>query len=176
MTPSTLRKSSTLAPPRSRKSSWSAMASTGPDIHSVVIAPSMPMLMPSPSRFGKATVWMAFQHPNSFGAHHPPVRRRSVKRQPVKAAALLQSHPKLTEPPSANSTIIPRRYESGQAKALRHSRPLDVHTWSDHREVNTFVNDIYKNHFNSGNARIQKKHIKVVPCSISMSLGARIQH
>ena len=44
-----------------------------------------------------------------------------------------------------------------------HARPLDVHTWSDHPEVNVFVNDIYS-HLPSleGNERINKKLLKVV--------------
>ena len=28
-----------------------------------------------------------------------------------------------------------------------HSRPLDVHRWSDHPEVNTFVDDIFNTYF-----------------------------
>ena len=28
-----------------------------------------------------------------------------------------------------------------------HSRPLDVHRWSDHPEVNTFVDDIFNTFF-----------------------------
>jgi hypothetical protein len=45
---------------------------------------------------------------------------------------------------------------------LDHSRPLDVHVWSDHPEVNTFVDAIYQEHFEDGNANIRKKHLKVV--------------
>ena len=43
------------------------------------------------------------------------------------------------------------------------ARPLDVHTWSDHPEVNVFVNEIYS-HLSSikGNQRINKKLLKVV--------------
>ena len=45
-----------------------------------------------------------------------------------------------------------------------HSRPLDVHRWSNHPEVNCFVDCIYDNYFknNSSNHRIQKKHLKLV--------------
>ena len=45
-----------------------------------------------------------------------------------------------------------------------HSRLLDVHRWSNHPEVNSFVDSIYNNYFknNSGNHRIQKKHLKLV--------------
>lgn len=43
------------------------------------------------------------------------------------------------------------------------ARPLDVHTWSDHPEVNVFVDEIYS-HLSSikGNERINKKLLKVV--------------
>jgi len=46
----------------------------------------------------------------------------------------------------------------------QHSRILDVHTWSDHKEVSSFVDEIYDEHFNNGsdNKRIQKKHLKLV--------------
>ena len=45
-----------------------------------------------------------------------------------------------------------------------HSRPLDVHKWSDHPEVNAFVDKIYEEHIHlSGtNIQIKKKHLKVV--------------
>ena len=43
------------------------------------------------------------------------------------------------------------------------ARPLDVHTWSDHPEVNVFVNDIYSQLSSiSGNERINKKLLKVI--------------
>ncbi|MDA7461525.1 hypothetical protein N8914_05910 [Planktomarina temperata] len=43
------------------------------------------------------------------------------------------------------------------------ARPLDVHTWSDHPEVNAFVNDIYSQLSSiQGNERINKKLLKVV--------------
>jgi len=43
------------------------------------------------------------------------------------------------------------------------ARPLDVHTWSDHHEVNLFVNDIYSQLSSiQGNERINKKLLKVV--------------
>ena len=32
------------------------------------------------------------------------------------------------------------------------ARPLDVHTWSDHHEVNLFVNDIYIPNFHRSKA------------------------
>ncbi len=43
-----------------------------------------------------------------------------------------------------------------------HSRLLDVYTWSDHPEVNIFVDSIYDAYFLGGNERIRKKHLKVV--------------
>ena len=45
-----------------------------------------------------------------------------------------------------------------------HSRPLDVHRWSDHPEVNAFVNRIYKEHIHQSgtNTQIKKKRLKVV--------------
>lgn len=46
--------------------------------------------------------------------------------------------------------------------ALGHSRPLDVHRWSEHPEVNTFVDLIYNRHFLGRKREIQKRHIKVV--------------
>ena len=43
------------------------------------------------------------------------------------------------------------------------ARPLDVHTWSDHPEVNVFVNEIYSQLSSiKGNERINKKLLKVV--------------
>lgn len=52
-------------------------------------------------------------------------------------------------------------YESGE-KYLN-ARPFDVHTWSAHPEVNSFVNEIY-NELTSirGNERINKKLLKVL--------------
>lgn len=49
-----------------------------------------------------------------------------------------------------------------KAEELDNSQPLDVHRWSDHPEANAFVDHIYAEHFASGNARIRKKHIKVL--------------
>ena len=43
------------------------------------------------------------------------------------------------------------------------ARPLDVHTWSDHPEVNIFVNEIYSLLSSiNGNERINKKLLKVI--------------
>ncbi len=42
------------------------------------------------------------------------------------------------------------------------SRPLDVHKWSNHPEVNNFVNFIYEHYFEWHNPKIIKKHIKVI--------------
>ena len=45
-----------------------------------------------------------------------------------------------------------------------HSRPLDVHRWSNYSEVNPFIDELYNNHIKdvSENANIQKKHLKLV--------------
>ena len=48
---------------------------------------------------------------------------------------------------------------------FQHSRLLDVHRWSEYKEVNTFVNQIYETYFinhTAKNKSIQKKHLKVV--------------
>ena len=46
----------------------------------------------------------------------------------------------------------------------QHSRPLDVHRWSDNPEANLFVDEIYNSHFWQirENKRIKKKHLKVI--------------
>ena len=46
-----------------------------------------------------------------------------------------------------------------------HSRPLDVHRWSDHPEANGFVDFVYDTYLNiqsNENRRIKKKHLKVI--------------
>lgn len=45
---------------------------------------------------------------------------------------------------------------------LAYSRRLDVHRWSDHTEVNEFVDQIFNDNFINGNQRIRRKHVKVV--------------
>ena len=42
-----------------------------------------------------------------------------------------------------------------------HSRPLDVHRWSEHPEVNAFVDDIFNTYFKL-KTNIRKKYLKVV--------------
>ncbi len=42
------------------------------------------------------------------------------------------------------------------------SRPFDVHKWSDHSEVNKFVDSIYENHFKFQKSDVLKKQLKVV--------------
>ena len=47
----------------------------------------------------------------------------------------------------------------------QHSRPLDVHRWSEHKEANGFVDYVYDTYLNTQsneNQRIKKKHLKVV--------------
>jgi hypothetical protein len=46
--------------------------------------------------------------------------------------------------------------------SLDYARALDVHTWSEHPQVNQFVDKIYETHFSGGNTRIRKKHLKVL--------------
>jgi hypothetical protein len=71
-------------------------------------------------------------------------------------------------PPPSDSEMTETKF-GGQAEQpkipandLAHSRPLDVHTWSDHPEVNAFVDHIYAHHFKGGNANIRKRHLKVI--------------
>lgn len=49
-----------------------------------------------------------------------------------------------------------------KASLLDHSRPLDVHRWSEHPEVNGFVDTIYSDHFGPKASRVKKKHLKLV--------------
>ena len=47
----------------------------------------------------------------------------------------------------------------------QHSRPLDVHRWSDHREINNLVDLVFEKFISrkaKGNKNIRKKHLKVV--------------
>jgi len=41
---------------------------------------------------------------------------------------------------------------------------LDIHRWSDHPEVNVFVDAIFEEHFKGkgGNPNIRKRHLKVI--------------
>ena len=47
----------------------------------------------------------------------------------------------------------------------QHSRPLDVHRWSEYAEVNVFIDEVYDDYLNTQskeNVRIKKKHLKVI--------------
>ena len=47
----------------------------------------------------------------------------------------------------------------------QHSRPLDVHRWSEHKEANGFVDYVYDTYLNTQsneNQRIKKRHLKIV--------------
>ena len=47
----------------------------------------------------------------------------------------------------------------------QHSRPLDVHRWSEHKEANRFVDYVYDTYLNTQsneNQRIKRRHLKVV--------------
>jgi hypothetical protein len=50
------------------------------------------------------------------------------------------------------------------SRDYNNSRVLDVHVWSNYREVNDFVSEIYETYFSKQNGKksIAKKHIKVV--------------
>jgi hypothetical protein len=54
------------------------------------------------------------------------------------------------------------RHPNLKANILNRSRILDRHKSSDHKEVNSFIDAIYEEHFGGGNAGIKKKHIKTV--------------
>ncbi|MBN16177.1 MAG: hypothetical protein CMJ15_13370 [Pelagibacterium sp.] len=49
-----------------------------------------------------------------------------------------------------------------RAIALNNSRTFDVHTWSEHPEVNEFIEPIYQKYFFGRKGDIRKKHIKVL--------------
>ena len=51
-----------------------------------------------------------------------------------------------------------------KVRDYNHSRPLDVHRWSDYSVVNPFINKLYDNYIKnvSENANIQKKHLKLI--------------
>ena len=52
---------------------------------------------------------------------------------------------------------------------LNHSRPLNVSTWSEHPEVNEFVNQIFEEHFTEKLYKDRKRHIKVVLLDLYLS-------
>ncbi|KLN62179.1 hypothetical protein WH96_01195 [Kiloniella spongiae] len=62
--------------------------------------------------------------------------------------------------------LWPEEIEALEARAkgdaLKHSRPLDIHKWSEHPEVNNFITPIYEKYFKGRKGRIRKKHLKVV--------------
>jgi hypothetical protein len=57
-----------------------------------------------------------------------------------------------------------------ETRDLENSRPLDVHRWSDHPEVNALVDELYDDLFKSkGKGEIKKKHLKVVLLDLYVS-------
>ena len=54
--------------------------------------------------------------------------------------------------------------DMNRRRNYEYSRPLDAHRWSEHPEVNVFVDRIYEEHIrqSSTNTQIKKKHLKVV--------------
>jgi hypothetical protein len=61
-------------------------------------------------------------------------------------------------------TIINKTTDDAYSRDWNNSRPLDVHSWSDYPEVNSFIDGIYSQYFTdiNRNTRIAKKHIKKV--------------
>jgi hypothetical protein len=55
-----------------------------------------------------------------------------------------------------------RQAEKVRAEELAYSRPLDVHTSSDHPEVTQLIDALFGEHFRGGNAKIRKKHLKTI--------------
>ncbi len=49
-----------------------------------------------------------------------------------------------------------------KAHKLAHSKKFDVHTWSDHPEVNAFINPIYDKYFKGREEETRKRHVKVL--------------
>ncbi len=45
---------------------------------------------------------------------------------------------------------------------LGHSVILNIHTWSDHPEINALINRIYTTDFKTGNEKIRNAHLKVI--------------
>lgn len=52
--------------------------------------------------------------------------------------------------------------DEAKALALDNSRLFDVHTWSDHPEVDAFVDPIYENYFIGRKKEVRKRHVKVL--------------
>lgn len=52
--------------------------------------------------------------------------------------------------------------EDREQNELDHSKQFDVHTWSEHPEVDAFIDPIYAQFFNGRKKRIRKKHLKVL--------------
>ncbi len=63
----------------------------------------------------------------------------------------------------ANSRPAPSNPEaSGDDREWDYSSPLDIHIWSDHPDVEAFVEPIYKAYFQGRKGDIRRKHLKVV--------------
>ncbi len=65
----------------------------------------------------------------------------------------------------ASSTLIQQNADLPEERVnWDYSRHIDVHKWSDHQEVNSFVDQIYIDHFQqeAGQENIKKKHLKLV--------------
>lgn len=57
---------------------------------------------------------------------------------------------------------MPEQNFDPEQNELDHSKQFDVHTWSEHPEVDAFINPIYEEHFKGRKAEIRKKHLKVL--------------
>jgi len=62
-------------------------------------------------------------------------------------------------------------FDENEAKAaqLDHSRHLDVHRWSDHPEVNAFIDAVYAAHFDGRKVNVTKRHLKVLLLDLYLS-------
>ena len=57
---------------------------------------------------------------------------------------------------------IEENIEENDELDLGHSVILNIHTWSDHPEVNALINRIYAADFKTGNEKIRNAHLKVI--------------
>ena len=59
-------------------------------------------------------------------------------------------------------TNTPDELARREAQALRFSRPLDIHRWSDDCEVDALVDAVYAQSVQGKPSQIKRKHLKVV--------------
>ena len=63
-------------------------------------------------------------------------------------------------------------FDEQKAKELEFARRLDVHRWSDHPEVNSFIKKIYENNFCEGNSKVRLRQLKVVLLDLYVAWSA----